>query len=176
MANIDPLLKRNQAFAATGAHDGLSSLPRRGVFVVTCMDSRVDPASFLGLELGDALVMRNAGGRVTAEVIGDIAFIAQLTTTIFGDETPAIEIVVIHHTECGTAFLADETFRGPFAASIRAEPDALTERAVVDPFQTVRLDVDTLRKSPLLPAHAVVSGHVYDVASGLVETVEPAGR
>ncbi len=80
MSNLRPLLERNRAFAATGAHAGLAIMPRRPVFLVTCLDPRVDPAAFLGIELGDAPVIRNAGGRVTEAVINDIGL--QLPTLI----------------------------------------------------------------------------------------------
>jgi hypothetical protein len=75
MTNLDPLLERNHAFAGTGVHAELTPMPRLSLFVITCIDGRVDPARVLGLELGDALVLRNAGGRVTDEVIEEIAFV-----------------------------------------------------------------------------------------------------
>lgn len=75
MSDLKPFLERNQAFARTGAHEGLAPSPRHHVVVVTCMDGRVDPAYILGVELGDALVLRNAGGRVTQDVLQEIAFV-----------------------------------------------------------------------------------------------------
>ena len=77
-ANIDPALERNRAFAAAGGHHRAVIFPNLRLFVVTCLDPRVDPAHFLGLGLSDAMVVRNVGGRVTPEVISDIAFIGQL--------------------------------------------------------------------------------------------------
>ena len=99
------LLERNRAFATTGAHTGLSMMPNQPIFVVTC----------LGLGLGDAPVVRNAGGRMTDAVIDDIAFISYLAGTILGDG-PLFEVAVIHDTNCGTGFLANPTFRTAFAA------------------------------------------------------------
>jgi carbonic anhydrase len=174
MPAVDLLLERNRAFRATGAHLGLTPIPRHGVFVISCLDARVDPARILGLELGDALVMRNAGGRVTDEVIEEIAFVGHVAERMLGDGAPPFEVVVIHHTECGTGFLADEEFRRGFAARINASEASLAERAVVDPAATVRADVECLRRSPRLPSRASVSGHVYDVGTGCVRTVAPA--
>ena len=171
MTNLDPLLERNRAFAATGVHAGLTPVPRLGLFVVTCIDCRVEPARVLGLELGDALVLRNAGGRVTREVIEEIAFIGHLTESLFGDDAPRFEVAVIHHTGCGTGFLADDGFRRDFARRIATDEAALAARAVTDPTATVRADVEQLRRSPQLPRHARVSGHVYDVDTGLMRTV-----
>jgi carbonic anhydrase len=174
MSNITPLLERNKEFARTGTHVGLTPVPKYKVFVVTCMDGRVDPAHILGVEPGGALVMRNAGGRVTDEVIREVAFIAILTETLFGEAAPPFEVAVIHHTACGTGYLADPEFRHTFAGRIHADEDSLADEAVTDPRVTVQVDVDKLTSSSLLPAHWSVSGHVYDVDTGLVSTVVPS--
>src|SRR5215469_9204667 len=101
MSNLDPLLERNRAFQDSGAYAGLSLMPRHAVFIVTCLDPRVDPADFLGLGLGDAPVVRNAGGRVTEAVIDDVAFISYMIGMMM-TEGPLFEVAVIHHTGCGT--------------------------------------------------------------------------
>jgi carbonic anhydrase len=173
MSNITPLLERNKEFARSGAHVGLTPVPKYKIFVVTCMDGRVDPAHILGVNPGDALVMRNAGGRVTDEVIREVAFIATLTETLFGDAAPPFEVAVIHHTSCGSGFLADPDFRHTFAERIHADEDSLADEAVTDPSATVPIDVDKLTSSSLLPAQWSVSGHIYDVDTGLVSTVPP---
>lgn len=171
MTNLQPLLDRNRSFAADGHRPDLNPMPTHQVFIVTCMDGRVDPAHFLGVDQGDALVLRNAGGRVTDEVIEEIAFIATVTETMLGDEAPPFEVAVVHHTGCGTGLLADETFRRTFADRIGVDADELAGRAVTDPAQTVDVDVALLRSSPLLPSRVSVSGHVYDLDSGMVATV-----
>ena len=176
MSNITPLLERNKEFARTGAHVGLPPLPTCKVLVITCMDARVDPAHILGVDPGDAFVMRNAGGRVTDEVIRDVAFIATMTETRFGNAAPPFEVAVIHHTACGTSVLADPDFRHAFAGRINAEEDSLADKAVSDPSATVSIDVEKLTASSLLPPHWSVSGHIYDLDSGLVSTVVPAKR
>lgn len=173
MSNLDPLLERNREFARTRAHEGLSPMPLHQLFVVSCIDPRVDPAHILGASLGDALVLRNAGGRVTDEVIDEVAFVAALAENMFGDDAPPFEVAVIHHTSCGTGFLADDDFRRSFAARIDANETELVAAAVSDPIQSVKRDVEKLLASPLLPTRVAVSGHVYDVDNGLVETVVP---
>src|SRR4051795_9967130 len=105
-ANIDPALERNRAFAAAGGHQGAVVFPGLRLFVITCLDPRVDPAHILGLGLGDAIVARNVGGRVTTEVINDVAFIAQIAENAVPDG-PLFEVAVIHHTQCGSGALAD---------------------------------------------------------------------
>ena len=103
---IESALERNRAFATAGGHEGAVVFPNLRLFVITCLDPRVDPAHFLGLGLSDAMVIRNAGGRVTPEVINDVAFIGQLAENALPDG-PLFEAAVIHHTQCGTGALAD---------------------------------------------------------------------
>jgi carbonic anhydrase len=149
--------------------------PNLRLFVITCLDPRVDPAHFLGLGLGDAMVSRNVGGRVTREVINDVAYIGQISESIIPDG-PLFEVAVIHHTQCGSAALADDTFRGRYAERIGVEESTLREHAVLDPAATVTRDVGRLRSAPAISPRITVSGHVYDVVSGLVETVLPAAE
>jgi carbonic anhydrase len=172
-ANVDPALERNRAFAAAGGHEGAVVFPNLRLFVITCLDPRVDPAHFLGLELSDAMVVRNVGGRVTPEVIDDVAFIGQIAETAVPDG-PLFEVAVIHHTQCGAGALADDTFRRSYAERIGADESALRDRAILDAAATVATDVERLRSANAVPARIRVSGHVYDVTTGLVQTVVPA--
>jgi carbonic anhydrase len=173
MENIETALERNRAFAAAGGHEGAVVFPHLGLFVITCLDPRVDPAHFLGLELSDAMVIRNVGGRVTPEVINDLAFISQISETLM-PEGPLFEVAVIHHTQCGAGALADDTFRHRYAERIGGDESALRERAIVDPVSTVTHDVERLRSADAISPRVTVSGHVYDVVTGLVKTIEPA--
>jgi carbonic anhydrase len=172
--NIDTAFERNRAFAAAGGHEGAVVFPNLRLFVITCLDPRVDPAHFLGLGLGDAIVVRNVGGRVTREVINDVAYIGQITESVLPDGQ-LFEVAVIHHTQCGAGALADDAFRRRYAERIGVEESTLRERAVLDPAVTVARDVGRLRSAPAISPRVAVSGHVYDVVSGLVETVVPAG-
>jgi carbonic anhydrase len=172
---LELALERNCAFAVGGGHQGAVIFPNLRLFVITCLDPRVDPAHFLGLNLGDAMVVRNVGGRVTAEAINDVAFIGQIAETVLPDG-PLFEVAVIHHTQCGAGALTDDTFRHRYAERIGAEESTLREHAVVDPAATVTLDVERLRSAPAISPRVMVSGHVYDVLTGLVKTVIPANR
>jgi carbonic anhydrase len=142
-------LARNRAFAADGRHQGAVVFPNLRLFVITCVDPRVDPAHFLGLGLGDALVVRNVGGRVTPEVINDVAFIGQLAEHVLPGG-PLFEVAVIHHTQCGTGALADDTFRRRYAERIGADESTLREHAVLDPAATVIRDVERVRSAPAI--------------------------
>jgi carbonic anhydrase len=173
MANIDPLLERNKHFATTNAREGASMAARHPVYVITCLDPRTDPSAFLELKLGDAMVIRNAGGRVSPDVLADLAYIGYLSKRV-NPGGPRFEVAVIHHTQCGTHFLAEEDFRRGFADLIGGDDAALAAEAVVNPEQTVSADVELLRSSTILPPTISVSGHVYDVDTGLITTVVPA--
>jgi carbonic anhydrase len=173
--NIDPALERNRAFAAAGGHRGAVVFPNLRLFVITCLDPRVDPAHILGLGLSDAMIVRNVGGRVTPEVINDVAFISQITENVLPDG-PLFEVAVIHHTQCGTGALADDSFRRRYAQRIGADESTLREHAILDPATTVANDVERLRSAPAISPRVNVSGHVYDVTTGLVRTVIPAGH
>jgi carbonic anhydrase len=174
MAHIDPLLKRNKDFATTGAHEAASIVAKHPVYVITCLDPRTDPSAFLELKLGDAMVIRNAGGRVSPDVLKDLAYIGYLSKAVIPGG-PQFEVAVVHHNQCGTHFLADEKFRRGFADLIGGDDAALAAEAVVDPGETVRFDVELLRSATdVLPPTITVSGHIYDVTTGLITTIIPA--
>jgi len=173
MTKMTPLIERNEQFARTYTPVPLGP-PATQVLIVTCLDHRVDPAIILGLRLGDAVVVRNAGGRVTEAVIDDIAYLAFLAGQLFGGQVAAdglFEVAVVHHTQCGTGFLADPGFLRQ-AAEATGLPEAVLEAsAVVDPHTTVKADVERLLTSPLLSPKVSVSGHVYDIDTGRVTTI-----
>jgi carbonic anhydrase len=173
--SIESALERNQEFAAAGGHHDAVVLPQLGLFVITCLDPRVDPAHVLGAELSDAIVVRNVGGRVTPEVINDVAFISQIVEGVM-PEGPLFEVAVIHHTQCGAGALADDAFRHRYAERIGADELAIRDRAILDPGATVASDVERLRSAAAISPRIGVSGQVYDVTTGLVETIIPARR
>ena len=176
MTRMTPLLERNEQFARTYTPVALG-LPAAQVIVVTCLDHLVDPAIVLGLKLGDAPVIRNAGGRVTPAVIEDITYLAFLAEQLFGGQLAddrLFEVAIVHHTQCGTGFLTDPSFRHQAAEATGLPEAALEASAVADPHITVKADVERLLTSPLLSPKVSVSGHVYDIATGRVTTAVDA--
>jgi len=129
MADSDQLLQRNKDLEAAFAHEEASIIARHPVYVITCLDPRTDPSAFLELDLGDATVVRNAGGRVSADVLKDLAYIGYLASALVPGG-PRFEVAVVHHTQCGTRFLADDKFRRGFADLIGADDAALAREAV----------------------------------------------
>jgi carbonic anhydrase len=161
MPVADEFLQANHQYAAAFDKGSLPMPPRRHVAVVTCMDARLDPAKFLGLQEGDAHVIRNAGGRA-ADAIRSLVISQQLLGTR--------EVVVIHHTDCGMLTFTDDQLR----QKLRDDLGAQTTEAFL-PFsdleQSVRDDVAAIRTSPLLLKDVPVRGFIYDVRTGRLQEV-----
>ena len=162
----DDLVRRNAAFAATGAFAGLAFPTSDTLQVLGCVDSRVDPSDVLGLELGEAVVMRNIGGRITPAALRSWALLGRLSQ----GQPPGGHLVILHHTDCGITRLAD--YPEQLAAFFEIPVEELASKAVADPYAAVRIDTTIARHA--LPPGRLVSGLVYDVATGLIEIVDPA--
>jgi carbonic anhydrase len=160
------LVRRNAAFAATGAFAGLAFPASDTLQVLGCVDSRVDPGDVLGLALGDGVVMRNIGGRVTPAALREWALLGRLGQ----GRPPGGHLVILHHTDCGITRLAK--FPEQLAAFFEIPAEELAGKAVADPHAAVRVDAALARHA--LPPGRLVSGLVYDVATGLIEIVDPA--
>jgi len=170
MTRLTPLLERNERFVRDYVPVPLG-VPTAQMIVVTCLDHRIDPAAILGLRPGEAPVIRNAGGRITQSVINDLAYLAFLAEEVFGMTGPLFEVAILHHTQCGTGFLADPAFLRKAARATGVEEPVLRASEVAEPDRTVREDVERLLASPLLSPKASVSGHVYAIETGRVTTV-----
>jgi carbonic anhydrase len=174
-----PFLERNQAFAATDAKSQVPEIPFipfKQVYVITCIDPRVEPAAIAGVQLGEAIVARNIGGRVTDSVVRDLAWICHLHE----NKTPDadwFEVAIIHHTDCGSGLFADADLRRSFAARGGYDEETAAAMAVLDPAATVRHDVEVLREAPALSRSIdkfKVGGYAYDIKTGLITTVVTA--
>lgn len=173
MSNISALMERNKAFASSGAWRNtprLPFLPFKGLYIITCVDPRVDPAEFLGLEFSDAIVARALGGRVNDAVIRDLSYIGYLVEAK-SPEGPYFETAVIHHTDCGSRLLEEPDLRHGFAQRTGYNEQQLAALPATVPAETVRGDVAKILAAPQVSTRITVSGHVYDTATGLLETV-----
>ena len=164
--SVDDLVQRNSSFAAAGAFAGLHFPTNQALRVVGCVDSRVDPSHVLGLALGEAVVMRNIGGRVTPATLRSWALLSRLGQ----GQPPAGVMVILHHTDCGIRRLAD--YPEQLAEYFEIPVADLEGKAVDDPYTAVRIDVDIARRT--LTPSLLVSGLVYDVNTGLIDVVVPA--
>lgn len=155
MTEISRLLDANHGYAAARANVA-DPRPSRHIAIVTCMDARIDVFAVLGLHLGEALIIRNAGGRVTDDVLRSLA----LSSHILGVDT----VIVMQHTECALAGVTDEELRTRTGADLGFYP-------IVDHVTALREDLDLLASTPFLGPVRLVAGLVYDVESGEVSDV-----
>ena len=154
MSAVDEIRAANEQFASGFDRGDLPIPPGRALAVVTCMDARLDPARFLGLDLGDAHVIRNAGGVVSDDALRSLVISHHLLGTQ--------EAVVIGHTECGMLTFTNEELH----ARLGPEAEEVDFLPFSDVAESVRRSVRTIRRSPLLPSSFRASGFVYDVESG----------
>ena len=175
-SNFSDFLERNAQFAVTDAKDRIPAIPFipfKQVYVITCIDPRVEPAAVLGAELGDAIVARNVGGRATPSVIKDLAWICHLHENKTPD-SDWFEVAVIHHTDCGSALFADDDLRRGYAARGGYDDRTAAAMAVLDPAETVREDVARLHTAPELAASRdsfKIGGYAYDLKTGQITTI-----
>ncbi len=167
------LLDRNRSFAEQFKAGHLPIRPRMSTIILTCVDSRVDPAHIFGLGLGDAVVMRNAGGRITPEVMRDFAILGVLTANMPGSSAMQPELIVMHHTDCGMCRLANAAIQLQVAERLGIGVDEATAMAIIDPTASVQDDIEQLRQTPETPDQLIVSGFVYDVKNGTINEVVP---
>jgi carbonic anhydrase len=179
MNNLHIMLDRNRDFAAQQSAAGtlMPSLPRAlpnvKAVIIGCADMRVDPADILGIKPGEAVIIRNIGGRITPgllEQLGLLGRIGEVAGAIPGGGGE-FHIIVLHHTDCGITRLPGDP--AMLAHYFQIQEAELKKKAVSDPRAAVAVDVALLRAIPALPGEWLVSGLVYDVATGLVEIVVP---
>ena len=161
MSEIDRALDANRTFAQGFSAGGLPGRPARGIAVVACMDARLDPLPLLGLDLGDAHVIRNAGGVVTEDTIRSL--------TVSQHALGTREVLLVHHTRCGMQGLDGGAFADTVEQATGARPpwDA---RGFADADDDVRESIRLLRECPYLLSHDI-RGTVYDVDSGRLREV-----
>ena len=164
MTVTDELLENNKAYAASFGGE-LPLPPARHIAIVACMDARLDVYRVLGLQEGDAHVIRNAGGVVTDDEIRSLAISQRLLGTK--------EIVLIHHTDCGMLTFTDEAFTAQLLEDTGVAPDWAPE-AFDDLDADVRKSIARIQDSPFIPETSAVRGFVFDVATGALREVPPA--
>jgi carbonic anhydrase len=168
MSNTELLKTRNESFASSFSEGDLTPLPKLGMVIVACIDARVDPTKVFELELGDAVVIRNNGGRVTTTLIDEVTALSFLIARVTGQNTPVFHITLMQHTKCGARQFAAPDFQ----TQIKQETGVdVSQSAITDPESDLMIDVDRLCSAENLHGGLTVSAILYDVETGLVNEI-----
>jgi carbonic anhydrase len=162
--NADELLANNAAYADSFADEHLPVAPRRRLAIVACMDSRMDIFELLGLEHGEAHVIRNAGGVITDDVIRSLC----LSQRYLGTR----EVILLHHTDCGLQRVTEDAFKAELQAELGVKPWWALE-SFSDPYVDTAQSMRRLAMTPFVPYRDHIRGFVYDVDTGRLHEVEP---
>jgi carbonic anhydrase len=158
------LLSANARYAEDFSLAGFDGVARAGVAVVTCMDSRLDPLGMIGLEPGDAKILRNPGGRVTDQV---------LVALVLGTNLLNVDrVLVVHHTRCAMASRSEEELQAEIGRLQGQDASWMSLGVITDQVQSIRAEVAKVRSHPLIPDTVAVGGFLYDVDTGLLEPVK----
>ena len=163
MTATQEMLQANQKFAEQFDKGELPMPPARHAAVLACMDARLHPAKFLGLEIGDAHVIRNAGGRASDDAIRSLIISSRLLGTN--------EFLVVHHTDCGMLTFSNDDLRSKLREETGADASNIDFLPFPDLEQSVRDDVRRIKESPFISDDIPVTGYVYDVKSGRLQEV-----
>ncbi len=161
--DVHGLLESNRRFAESFDEGGAQLPPNKPLAVLTCIDARLHPERFLGLEIGDAHVIRNAGGRASDDALRSLIVSSQLLGTR--------AFMVIHHTDCGMLTFTNEDIWGKLQAETGVSAAAIDFMPFSDVEDSLKEDVKTIRENPFLPKDVEVSGWVYDVKTGRIREV-----
>jgi carbonic anhydrase len=162
MSVTDELLQNAEKYAADFDRGSLPLPPGKRVAIVACMDARLNPYGLLGLNEGDAHVIRNAGGVITDDEIRSLS----ISQRLLGTE----EIILIHHTDCGMLTFSDDDFRNDLQKEIGIKPEWAAE-AFQDLEEDVRQSIARIKASPFIPRKEAVRGFIYDVSTGTLDEV-----
>jgi carbonic anhydrase len=166
VTSLDEVTEANRQFAEEFEEGDLPPRPAKRLAVLTCMDARMHPEKFLGLEMGDAHVIRNAGGRASDDALRSlIVSIHKLDTC---------EIAVIHHTGCGMQTFTNEHMQRTLTRATGVDASGIDFLPFSDLEGSVRDDVRTIQESPYIPPHVRVRGFIYDVRTGRLSPVDGA--
>ena len=161
---FEDLVAANDDYAQRFTLGDLAPKAARGLAVVTCIDSRIEPLQMLGLQPGDAKILRNAGGRVTDDVLRTLV----LAVYLLGVH----RVLVMPHTHCRMAESTEESIHALILERYGVDTRSIAFETISDPVRTLRHDLERVRAHPLLPQDLEVGGAIYDVASGRLEAVE----
>src|SRR5258708_32564372 len=156
MSTLETLIERNHDFAEQHFTSGLPLMPTLRTMVISCLDPRVDPAHLLGLKQGEALVLRNIGGRITPSTLQEMGLLQNIAQVEGINPSGPFNLIVLHHTDCGITRLAGKTEL--LADFFGIDPAAVASKAISDPHRAVAVDIATLKALSVLPKALLISG------------------
>jgi carbonic anhydrase len=161
---FDDLLEANRRYRTEFHDSGVAGKAAKGLAVLTCIDSRIDPLAMLGLRAGDAKIIRNAGARATDDALRSLVLAANLLDVV--------RVCVVHHTECAMVGPTDDELRATIGAARGVDASGWEFLTSTDQLATLRSDIARITSCPLLPADLEVAGFVFDVHSGELMPVD----
>ena len=164
MENFADLLASNKEYASAFKSSGLSGEAIKGLAIVTCMDSRIDPLHIVGMEAGDAKILRNAGARVTEDVLRTLVLATHLLSVN--------RILVMPHTDCRMASATEEEIHAHIEKEYGVNTRSLEFRTVKDQEAALAIDVERVRSYPLLRDGVIVGGAIYEVKTGTITPID----
>ena len=162
---FDDLLDANRRYRTTFTDSGVSGRAAKGLAVVTCIDSRIEPLAVLGLKVGDAKIIRNAGARVTDDALRSVV----IAVNLLGVN----RVALMHHTECAMAGVSDEDLRVRIQAASGADATGFEPFTMDDQRAAATSDIARLRACPLLPAGLEIAALLFDVHTGEISPLAP---
>ncbi|HQR80724.1 MAG TPA: carbonic anhydrase [Actinomycetota bacterium] len=163
-AAFDDVISGNRAFASSYHDRGMSGLAAKHLALITCMDSRIDPLAALGMRAGDMKILRNAGARVTDDVLRTLVLATHLLDVD--------RVIVMPHTDCRMAKSTEAEVHQSILDRTGVDTRSLEFRTIDDPLETLRADVQRIRSFPFIPNDTAVAGGVYDVATGRLDFLD----
>ena len=155
---FDDLLEANRRYRTEFHDSGVEGKAAKGLAVLTCIDSRIDPLAMLGLQAGDAKIIRNAGARVTDDALRSLVLAANLLDVV--------RVCVVHHTECAMVGSTEDEIRAEITAARGVDASGWKFLSSTDQMATLRADIALIEACPLLPPDLEVAGFIFDVHSG----------
>lgn len=164
------LIIRNSKFAQRFDHGEMPILPELRTVILACADARVDPAHVLDLDLGEAVVIRNTGGRVTRAVIEEIATLSVLVNAMTEGREPGFNLILMQHTQCGAQRLGNPELQAMLKERLGID---VTEYVITDQSKDLITDIKRLAAAPEVPDSLTVSAMLYDIATGTASEIAP---
>ena len=164
LSEFRDILSANEKFAGKFSHSKLTGTAQKGLAIVTCMDSRISPLAVVGMQAGDAKILRNAGARVTDDVLRTLV----LASYLLG----VTRVLVMPHTDCRMVCANDSVIHETIQNQHGVDTRSLEFRTVSDQREALMVDVSRLRSYPLLKTGVTVAGAIYNVSTGQLEPID----